>query len=714
MVSDRAAADPILLEVLRSRLQSVVDEGALAIEQTAVSPIVAEGKDYSSNILDARGGLLVGGGKVELKWGGARNLVTATLERHGASLAPGDVFAANDPHGGGGNHPQDIEICQPVFVGDRLVAWTAGSAHLIDVGGMTFGSWAPLATECFQEAVRFPPVRLFAAGVEREDTWTLILNNVRLPRLVEMDMRGLVAGCHVAARKLAAVVEELGVDVFEETTAALCDNAERVLRDRIGRLADGTYSMTGWVEWGDERYELPCTLSVAGDGLRFDYTGAPPQVPHFINSKAYIINGQVVADVRAILGQDLPFCEGLYRPVEVVCPSGTIVDSVPPAPIASAHLDVAMNCTALAAQCLTLALAATDDPELPRLYAGPSGQAALANHSWSYTTPEGQIDGWVLSEAFQPGSSGGIGLDGSDLFANLIGSQHVLDFIDVEITEAWYPLEVLEKSALPGPHGAGAHRSGSGCRMSYRVSGQEHLVGAMFGMRETLPIVGAAGGQPGAPTEFTVQRPDGTTVVLDAHAAGATLGPGEVFTFQAGSGGGWGDPLDRDADDVGRDVRIGRYPAEDAVAVYGVVVTGPDGRDGVDHAATARRRDEARAQRLATARPAVAPVAEAPVPDAASGADGRLYHGVVRRGDRAVAVESGAVLAVAPAHWTDGCPTLDEERRTARGTGWLQRTYLDPVSGRSLAVEAVPLGWGRSFTAAPVHWTGPTVRGTGG
>ena len=73
--------DPILLEVMRSRLQAVVDEGAVAIERTAVSPIVAEGKDFSTNVLTATGDLLVGGGKVEYKWPGARNLVRATLAK---------------------------------------------------------------------------------------------------------------------------------------------------------------------------------------------------------------------------------------------------------------------------------------------------------------------------------------------------------------------------------------------------------------------------------------------------------------------------------------------------------------------------------------------------------------------------------------------------------------------------------------------------------
>ena len=70
-----------------------------------------------------------------------------------------------------------------------------------------------------------------------------------------------------------------------------------------------------------------------------------------------------------------------------------------------------------------------------------------------------------------------------------------------------------------------------------------------------------------------------------------------------------------------------------------------------------------------------------------------------------LAVPRGALLAVAPAHWTDGCPVLEIERQSSVGTLWCQRTYLDPRSGRALHTEAVPLGAPRSFTSAPRHWT---------
>ena len=386
-----------------------------------------------------------------------------------------------------------------------------------------------------------------------------------------------------------------------------------------------------------------------------------------------------------------------------MCPPGTIVDSAPPAPIASAHLDVAMNCTALATQCVQLALAATADDTLPRLCAGPSGQAALANHSWSYRTPDGNIDGWVLSESFQPGSSGGVGHDGSDLFANLVGTQHVLDFVDIEIIEAWYPMQVIEKAAAPGPHGAGQFRSGSGCRMAYRVSGDEHLTGAMFGMRETVPIGGVAGGFPGAPTEFGIRA--------------AERSPRDARRARRG----------RDAR-AGRDVRVlrrlrrrvgrsrsiaTRRSSASTCASGGSLTRRPTRRTAWCSTTpapstaprTELRRAEIRRARLARALPAAVAVGDhVGCRRTRPTAIYRCTTASCSAGSVAVAIDSGAVLAVAPAHWTDGCPVLETERRSSVGAPWTQRTYLDPRSGRALHTEAVPPGSPRSFTTAPNHW----------
>ena len=701
MTERTTGSDPIRLELVRARLEAAAEEGALAIEQTAVSPVVAEGKDFSTNIFTAGGKVLVGGGKVEAKWASARNAVREVMERHGATVAPGDVFAANDPHHGGGNHPQDIEIVQPVYVGEDLVGWIAASAHLIDVGGMAFGSWAPDATECYQEALRFPPVRLLRAGAEQSDVWSMILNNVRLPKLVEMDIRGLVAGCAVTGAKLGDVVTSMGVDEYERTVEHLCRATETILRERISAIEPGEYSMTGWVEWAAERIELSCRLTVDGDRLHFDFSDAPPQVSHFINSKAYIVHGEIVADVRSQLGQDLPFCDGIFQPVSVTCPEGSVLDSTEPAPVGSAHLDVAMCATVLAIQCLQSALAATPADRAAQLFNGPAGVISLATHSWSYTNPDGTIDGLVVNESWQAGSSAGVDRDGSDLFPLLVGTQNVLDFVDVEVFEAWYPIEIVEKRCSPGPYGAGRYRAGAGCQLAYRVTTEEGAVGAMLAMRDGIPMSGVAGGDPGAPTEFRIVRADGTATPLAAHQQGVRMGPQDVFVMRAGSGGGWGDPLDRDLEAVAEDVGAGRITPADAAHRYGALV-GATGE--VDERGSSRLREQTRRDRLAAAVAPETPMGGRRVETPACGETWPLYHGIVQVGARAVAAASGAVLAESPAHWTDGCPVLEEQHESRQGGGWITRRYLDPLSGACLHAEAVPAGTGRALSTYPRRW----------
>src|ERR1019366_5779275 len=127
--------DPISLEVLRSRLEAIGDEAAAALERTAISPVVTESKDYSCTILDAEGRLIMGAGQIQFHFGAAANAVRSTMERFPDSIAGRDVFLSNDPHHGGGLHPQDVMIQRPVYLGGQLIAWVVMSAHMMNVGG---------------------------------------------------------------------------------------------------------------------------------------------------------------------------------------------------------------------------------------------------------------------------------------------------------------------------------------------------------------------------------------------------------------------------------------------------------------------------------------------------------------------------------------------------------------------------------------------------
>jgi N-methylhydantoinase B len=230
--------------------------------------------------------------------------------------------------------------------------------------------------------------------------------------------------------------------------------------------------------------------------------------------------------------------------------------------------------------------------------------------------------------------------------------------------------------------------------MSYRPHDVASISGVMLGMRERLPLPGFAGGFPGATTAFRIHRADGRIDPVPGHDMGVAINPSDTFEFLCASGGGYGDPLMRDPARVARDVELGRLAAEDARDAYGVVMAGAQ----VDEPATLAARDAIRTVRLARARPAEQPLADDhPVP-AVDGVP--LYPGVEQRGDVAVSAVSGAPLAVAPHHWTDGCP-MDEQRVD----GVVSRAFLDPRTGGTLAVDVVPDGEARSFASRPDRWT---------
>jgi N-methylhydantoinase B len=691
--------DPIGLELLRQRLESVAEEAATTIERTAISPVVTEGKDYSATLLDAAGRLIAGGGTIAYHFRAASHAVQSTIAIHGDTVRPGDVFLANDPHHGGGLHPQDVMVQRPIFVGDALVAWVALSAHLMDMGGMAPGSFAPAATDCYQEAIRLPPIRIFNAGEEVADVWEIFLNNVRLPDLVGMDLRSLVAGAHVAAVRVAEVAESMGVAEFATGVEALCTLSEREFRRRIEALEDGTYQARAWTEWEDEFLPVVCTLTVDGDRLVFDYTGTAEQAPHFFNTKPFIVESATMTRLAALLAPDLPYTHGLFAPIEVRCPDGSLVGSQPPAPIAAAHIHVALNAAEAALQCVRFAAGASLESPARELLTGWGGSTALGLSVWSGTGLDGTFDTWIMLDGSWPGSSAGNNRDGIDLSSTLVGSDSRATFQDVEVLESWYPMLVTGKRYRTGVGGAGRYRSGGGTQMGLRPHGTDRLTGEMLASRQWLPLQGAAGGRPGVTTSLSIRRDDGTTQRVSTSASGVVIEHGDTFEFGCASGGGFGDPLDRDLTAVLTDVATGRLTADQAESVYGVVCG--DGAT-VDAANTETLRERLRADRLRQAQPATAPVDDDV--SAGGGTPLPLYEGVVQVGDLAVAVKSGAPLARAPAHWTDGCPYVDEEFARA-GPPVVVRTWLDPRTGSSLYVEVVPgTAVERSFAVLPRRW----------
>jgi N-methylhydantoinase B len=691
--------DRITVEVLRSRLEAIGREAGLAVERTAISPVVSETKDYSVTLIDAEGRLITGTGYITAHFGASVNAVRATMERHGGTIAPGDVFLANDPHNGGGLHPNDVIVQRPAFVGGQLVGWVAVSAHMMDMGGMTPGSLSPQATECYQEALRFPPVRLLRQGREEPDIWSILRINIRSAALVEADLRALVVGCNVAVAKIEECVAELGTEKFVSAVAVLDRATRDALALRVEAMADGVYRSCGWLELGEsDVYAIPCRLVVAGGGLAFDFEGCPAQLPRFFNSKPYIMQSALASKLHPWLAADLPYSQALLDLMEVRCPPRTLLNCEPPAPIGAAHMDATGAGISAAMQCLLLALGASPDaPERRLLSASPSNGWAMM--TWAFARDDGTPDSFIHTDGTLGGSPAGADRDGIDLSSDLVGLKGSLEMPDVEILEAAYPILVEQRSASRGEHGLGTFRSGGACREVLRPHGTDSLTGFMISTRGSVPNPGAAGGNTGAMTALKIHRDDGTSEDVPLQAAGISLKASACFELRGPTAGGFGDPLSRRVDLVGRDVAQCRMTDEEAERFYGVVFA-----QGVpDRTASEALRAKRREARLARAKAPLRPVDAAP----STGVSGSpLFPGIVQVGSLAVSEDSGAVLAEAPDPWTGGCCTIDEEETGPNGHTVRTRSYLDPVSGRRLLQEILRADGSSTFECSPDRWTG--------
>jgi N-methylhydantoinase B len=688
--------DVIAVEVLRHRLEALVDEASRVIERTAISPLVVENGDYCTAILDGAGDLIIGGGKITHQFNEATNAVRTVLARHD-DVAEGDVFLSNDPHGGGGLHPQDVFVLRPVFVQGELAAWVVNSAHLMDLGGMAPGSFAPNATDCYQEALRFPPVRLARGGVEQHDVWAIFLNNVRVSHLVEMDLRALVASITVGHDRLAQLVEETGIERFRFAVADLNRRAGEAIRGRIAELADGTYRYTTWAEWRGTFHKIPCALTIDGSSMIFDFDGAAPQVASFLNSKDHVVKSMLSTYLGLYLVGDLPFNQGYLDVLEVKCTEGSILNCTPPAPVGASHLLAAMDAVSAALRCVIAAAAASPGSYVSQFMSAIPPHSGKFLLTWSGPGHSGAPTAWLMQDSSAAGSPGAAGRDGTDFYCEIVGKQNTIEPADVETTESWYPLRLsYRRRGTRMAHGA--QRGGAGVELGFRATGEHSLIGTSIGQHDLLPTAGSAGGMDGTRSRMAIQHSDGTRTALKLTDQGFELKPGDEFLCWAGSGAAWGDPLDRDPELVEADIRIGYISGDEAAEIYGVIPG--------DEEATRRRRADIAAHRLEQARPAAVPMEGTRVPTVAGLPMGPK---VEQRGNIAVATESGAVLAEAPRAWTDGCPVLAEIVEDA----FERRAYLDPKTGHFLHVEVVPIGEGISFEFLPKSWVEAPAKPTG-
>jgi N-methylhydantoinase B len=547
MVSENVL-DPVTLAVLRGRLEQIADEMDATLYRSAFNPIIAEAHDACHGLYDAHTGdtLIQGKSGLPVFVGAMAFAVRAAMrvaEQRGTGMQDGDVWLFNDPYDGG-THANDFKLVRPCFRGGTLYCFLASAAHWHDVGGAVPGNYNPAATECWQEAVQIPPVRILRGGQLDEDVLAILRANTRLPDSLWGDLNGQLAALELGARRLDGLLDEYGDATVARALVELRARALRLMRSHIASLPDGRYSFEDVLDNDgvvDQTLTIALDMTVQGERLTLDFSRTSPQCAGPVNiSRATAVAACYVALKHVF--PDVPANAGVLDAVDFVIPEGLVISASRPRPVGGytetilRMIDVVFSATAQA------------DPYRAVAHAyGTINALSIAGHR---TDAKRLGQRWVMFSFFGGGHGGHSEGDGLSHGNAPISTATIPP---LEILEAAYPVRFTQWALRPGSGGDGQHRGGLGA--IYEIELLEDSAEAfVFGERSKVPPQGIHGGKPALPNVFEYcQNGEWKCPPMLSKMVGIQLKKGDRVRLQTPGGGGWGDPALRSTQDRARD-----------------------------------------------------------------------------------------------------------------------------------------------------------------
>ncbi|MBV9594658.1 MAG: hydantoinase B/oxoprolinase family protein [Actinobacteria bacterium] len=589
-----ATPDPILVEIVQGSLASIEMEVETAIARTSRSPMIRDAHDFRAGIHDRLLRKLTGRSYSALVHPVARDFPLDTMR-------PGDVFFHNDVYlsEGGIGHLPDLCVTVPVFSGGDVVAFVQAFGHHDDIGGAVPGSMPSHATSVFEEGLMVPPIRLWDQGVPNRAALTIMTRNSRMPESLAADLDAECSACLMGARRLGELFDRYGRAAIETCFDAIVERTtETYRREILAKIPIGTWSWEDYAEHDGvdaprlhaQRITLTHTPAddPGGERLIIDFAGTSPQAKGPINHCGNYAEGNFLkkwlAPVLRNLADtpermaELDVNEGVVPLIEMRFPSpGTLLTPIFPAPT-NARTFVILRLLGVLVGVLAKAV---------------KGNVPADQETIRYTGVYGDDrDGrpYLMREVLGGGSGGRYYADGEDTVHIVPDSRN----LPTEFTEARFPLRVERLGLARDSGGPGRYRGGLGYEKHIRVLADANFMS--IADRSILACWGVRGGRAGRPFQVTID-PDGPRErEVDALADAVPVRAGEVIRIRTTGGGGWGDPLDRPAAEVGYDVRTGKVSVAGARDDYGVIVNGSSSE--VDEQATARHRAAVRANRV--------------------------------------------------------------------------------------------------------------------
>ena len=596
----KTVVDPITLDIIESALRNARFEMDATVFRTAMSPGIREQHDAFPLIANKDGKMVVG------QFG---SFIGGFLANYEGTVEEGDVFFTNDPYKveGAISHANDWLIILPIYYSGRLVAWSCHFGHMTDNGGKVPGSMPTDATTIFEEGLVTPPTKLYKKGVLQDTLLEVMLNQVRLPTWNRSDLNAVLAACRVAEKRVKEMCDRFGDEIFVAACQAALDRNKRAVGHLIDQaISEAPVSFEDYVDddgRGHGPYKIKCTMWREGHKVVLDWNGTDPQAMGSIN---FYLNENMLKMFWGIymimvFDPQILFNDGFYDLVDVRIPQGTLLKPNFPA---------ALSCRTHALGRIFDTFAALLGQKNPDFLCA-AGFSSSPHFMYSGNNSTGE---WY--QLYQIGFGGipakpfGDGPDGHSMWPSFTN-------VPQEYLEAYFPLRIERYETVADTGGVGKTRGGNALRVDYcfledgevSIHDDRWLTypwgvngGTVGGRSVKILHRGGYGGQ-----EITYEPSENGYKISGGGKSGTSIewhqskcdnvkvNKGDILSFITWGGGGWGNPIERDANLVASDVKRGLVPA-DGARRYGVVV---NANGDVDENATQSLRNEIKAKQPA-------------------------------------------------------------------------------------------------------------------
>lgn len=625
-------SDPGRLEIVRERILAGLNESFEMLENTGAAPGAKWG-DCVAAVFTASGDLTLAstGGVVIFS-----NLVQYPLKfinkywtgEPTVGVREGDAFLVNDAHYGQA-HNTDQSLMMPVFWKGQHVCWAGATVHEGENGAIEPGGMPGFAEQVWDEGLRMSPFKVVENYQLRRDIVTFLQNSVREPKLQLGDMKVKLFVCRRIERRIHEAIEEYGVEAVVACLRGNLEDTEAEVRRRLKEWPDGTVRHSWFIDntlRENVMIKINLTLTKKGDELIFDYRGSSPEFTNRANNTLEItLKGMLSQVFLTFVWPDLPRNQAVLAPMTFVCDEPSIIKPSPLSPqsqcIQSVFHGFSVGQTAV----------------MKFLFSNPFKYTRVVapwycmNNVFLFggLTQHGEMVGNVCADINGMGGGARSDRDGENGIAPIFAT--MADLGEQELIEEEMPfIQLVSKKMMKDNQAFGQFRGGMGYQMMVAMRDSPAFGFMLCAVGSKFPNVPGLFGGYGCPT-YPLARVSGVDVfevfktnpgsfrydiaeiMNEQPLEGGTYWTmpmalkydlakrGELYMIAQGSGGGFGDPLEREPELVLKDLDDDLISDDVAWRMYRLVY---DIETRVlDRAATEKARDEERKARMGRGKP---------------------------------------------------------------------------------------------------------------